>query len=102
MDLQRHDEDHHERWDPWPKITLAGRLDGTLDGQALAITADGCDVVVRFDRIGQVWRWRHVLGRLAPQLKRLRGVRVIARIGRLPAINLAPSPNVLTRWLTRF
>ena len=82
-----------------PKLILAGRLTGTLDGRPVVISADESGLVVAAGSFRTVWESRRSVGSLLPVLCMLKrhGVPLRLSIAGLVTVELLPKPNVLAR-----
>ncbi len=103
MGVQRHSEDSHPRPGPNPKLILAGRLDGFVNGRPLNLVADddgitlvpgGVRTLIALFRLRRSWRF--VAGPLNVVLARA-NVRVVIRVGWFGRVRLLPEPG----WLLR-
>ncbi len=106
MGAQRHREDPHPRPGPNPKLTLAGRLNGFLNGRPLSLVADGDGVTLVPGGVGTLVAlfrlrrsWRRVATPLRAVLART-NVRLYVRVGWLGRVPVLPDPGLLFR-LTR-
>lgn len=103
MGAERHREDPHPRPGPNPKLTLAGRLDGFVNGRPVSLVTDGDTVtlvpgststllaLVRLRR-----SWRHLAGSLRQVLART-NIRLYVRVGWLGRVQLLPDTSPFFR-----
>ncbi len=103
MGAQWHREDPHPRPGPNPKLILAGRLDGFVNGRPVSIIADGDTVTLVPGSLGTLLAlmrlrrsWRHVAGSLRQVLVRT-NIRLYVRVGWLGRVQLLPDTTPLLR-----
>lgn len=103
MGAARHREDPHPRPGPNPKLTLAGRLDGFVNGRPVSLVADGDSVtlvpggtstLLALMRLRR--SWRHVAGWLRQVLVRT-NIRLHVRVGWLGRVQLLPDTSPILR-----
>jgi hypothetical protein len=85
-----------------PKLTWVGRLHGTLAGRPMEFEADGRSGTLRLSGLACARRARSAWPRVGPVLTRAldhAGLELYGRIGRLPALRIAPRPGLLARIL---
>lgn len=96
------DQDPHARHGFLPKLIMAGRLAGSVDGRPVVIDADESGFTVSFAMLRTAWKaWRTVAA-LLPVLavaKRL-GVPVRLNVAGLVSLEVLPVPSTLLRILT--
>lgn len=88
---------------PPERLIVEGRLDGTLDGRPVTITADEKGICLTVDSVGSAWRLRRQLpsfGGVFAELQRGQ-VPVRLRIGTLGELPVLPRPNWIPRWVVR-
>ncbi len=103
MGVQRHGEDPHPRPGPKPKLILAGRLDGFLNGRPLSIVAEDHQITLVPGGLGSLLElfkirrsWRFVKPPLRMFLHRA-NIRLLLRLGWFGQLQLLPNPNMLLR-----
>lgn len=96
MGAERHREDPHLRPGPIPKLTLAGRLDGFVNGRPVSLVADGDTVTIVPGSTGTLLAlmrmrrsWRQVLVRT--------NIRLYIRVGWFGRVQLLPDTSPLLR-----
>ena len=102
MGLQRHAEGPHSGSGPTPKLTLAGRLDGSVDGRPVTLLADGRDLTLVSGSIRTLFRLRRMWGAVAGPLGTIftqTDIRLFVRVGRLGRVELLPNPSLLFRLI---
>ncbi len=99
MDSDRDAEDSHARRGHVPKLSLVGRLDGTLDGRLVTFVADGESATLRFTSLlgalslGRCWpNIRSLLRGLVPS-----GFAVRVKLPGLPTATVFPRPSLFAR-----
>lgn len=102
MGPERLDDDPHGGSCETPKLTLAGRIDGTVDGRPIRILAARRDVIFEAGRLRTFLAarrgWRSTFLPLRALLARME-VRLLVRLGRFGTIELFPRPALLTRLM---
>jgi hypothetical protein len=100
---ERHREDPHPRPGPKPKLTLAGRLDGFVNGRPVSFIADGDRVTLVPGSPGTLLAlmrlrrtWHHVAGSLRQVLART-NIRLFVRVGWFGRVQLIPDTSPLLR-----
>jgi hypothetical protein len=100
---ERHREDPHPRPGHNPKLTLAGRLDGFVNGRPVSLVADGDTVtlvpgststllaLIRLRR-----SWRHVAD-LPRQVLGRTNIRLYVRVGWFGRVQLLPDTSPFFR-----
>ena len=102
MDSAWHPKNPYERHGFFPKLILAGRLTGTLDGRPVVISAAEQTISIHLASLRSAWGLRKyartLLSSVGPGLRFLAdaGLRVEGRVGAWPAVELLPSPGLLT------
>lgn len=102
MGTERDNEDSHRRRGSTPKLSLAGRIDGMVDGRPVTLIAEGQNLVL----IVQRWRTlltirrssRSVIQALSEFLTRS-DIRLFVRIRWLGRVEVHPNPSFLVRML---
>ena len=94
-----HDEDSDERRRNAPKLILAGRLAGSVDGHPVVIDADDAGLLVTAVTFRTAWSMRILAETLFPLLITLRNAGVPLRldVAGLVVVNLLPTPSLLAR-----
>lgn len=84
-----------------PKLILAGRLTGTLDGRPVVIEADDSGLVLSFAAFRTAWAARKTTVALAPALHWLRRAHVPlrVRVAGLLSAELLPNANSVVTFL---
>ena len=99
MGVARYAQDPHAGHGFVPKLILAGRLTGTLDGRPVVIDADGSGLTVSFAMLRTAWTARRSAASLLPVLgiaKRY-GVPVRLKVAGLVSLEVLPVPSTLLR-----
>ncbi len=103
MGAERHREDPHPRPGPNPKLTLAGRLDGFVNGRPVSLVADGDTVTLVPGSLGTLLAlmrlrrsWRHVAVSLRQMVART-NIRLYVRVGWLGRAQLLPDTSPFLR-----
>lgn len=96
-----HDEDSDTGHRNRPKLILAGRLTGSLDGRPVVIKADECGLVLSVMTFRTAWRLRRILGTLLPALRALQRCELPVRleVAGIVVVILLPRPGALVRFL---
>ncbi len=92
MGSERHDEDSHKGpWHP-PKLTLVGRLEGTLDGRPWSLEAEKGDLALTVAGLASLLSVRRLLRQrhrvLSPLISSL-DARAHIKCGRWPSVSLS-------------
>ena len=105
MGAARDDEDPHQGHGHVPKLIMAGRLVGTLDGRPVVIDADDTGITLGLGSLGAAWSaWKGARSSrgLLGLLKRS-NVAVRVTIARSVTLELLPRPSTVARialpWL---
>ena len=95
------DQDPHPGHGFIPKLIVAGRLTGTLDGRPVVIDADEGGVVVSFTTVAGAWAAKRSATALVPLLAvaRRSAMPVRLNVAGLVALEVLPRPNRLVRFL---
>lgn len=103
MGAQRHRKDPHPRPGPNPKLTLAGRLDGFVNGRPVSLVAHDDGITLVPGGVGTLLTlfrlrrsWRLVAGPLRRVLDRT-NIRLYVRIGWFGRVQLLPDPGLIFR-----
>ena len=100
MGLKRHAEDPYQRPGPTPKLILAGRLDGTVNGRPITLLADGGDLTLMCGSMRTLFGMRRMWGTVAQPLGRIlagTNIRLMVQVGWLGRVELLPNPSLLFR-----
>jgi hypothetical protein len=95
------DEDSDERRRNAPKLILAGRLAGSVDGRPVVIEADDKGLLVTAVTFRAAWSMGRHVDAVFPLLLALRNAGVPLRVGvaGLGVVNLLPTPSLLARLI---
>ena len=101
MGAARDHEDPDERHGYVPKLILAGRLTGTLDGRPVVIEAGDTGLLVSFPAVQSAWAARRTADSLVPVLRMLKrnGIAVRLRLAGLVTVDLLPTPSGVVRLI---
>ncbi len=101
MGTARHHENPDERHGYVPKLILAGRLTGTLDGRPVVIEAGDAGLLVSFPALRTAWAARRTAVSLVPVLRLLKrnGIAVRLRLAGLVSVELLPTPSGVARLI---
>ena len=100
MGAARDDQDPHERHGYVPKLILAGRLSGTLDGRPVVIDADDSGITLSVTKFWTAWNLRGSVQSLLPALRVLNRCGVPVRFGMAGfSLEVLPRPSVLVRMV---
>ncbi len=95
-------EDPHGRIGPTPKLTMAGRIDGEVDGRPVSLTAERQTLVFSAKSVRTLLKvrrsWRSMVQPLRALLTRS-DVRLLVRVGWLGSVEVLPNPSYLVRRL---
>ncbi len=100
MGAARNLENPYERYGYVPKLTLAGRLTGTLNGRPVVIEADDSGLLVSFSAFRSAWAARRTAASFLPVLRLLKqnGIALRLRLAGLVTLDLLPSPSGVVRF----
>ena len=102
MGSERHYEDSHRRRGSTPKLSLAGQIDGVVDGRPVTLLAERKDLILTAGRLRTLLmierRWRSIIPTLRALLTRS-DIRLFARIRWLGQVEVHPNPTFLVRML---
>jgi hypothetical protein len=93
LGLERHGKDPDEGSRCSPKLTLVGRITGTVNGRPWSVSGDGEVVAVEMPDLATAFKFRRAMLLLPPgPSKLLSGIVVPLRlhIGRWPGISIGP------------
>lgn len=95
-----HTEDPHAGHGNAPKLILAGRLAGTLNGRPVVIDADESGLAVAIASFGAAWASSRSMRSLLPVLGGLKrhGIPVRVTIAGLVSLDVLPKPSTLARF----
>jgi hypothetical protein len=100
MGAERDDQNSHSQSGPNPKLSLAGRLDGSVDGRPFRLVADNRDLLFAPNKLSTLLllqrSWRATLYPLR-EIFRLAQIRLLVRIGWFGNVEVFPKPNYLLR-----
>jgi hypothetical protein len=99
--VARYAQDPHTRHGFVPKLIVAGRLTGTLDGRPVVIDADESGFAVSFAMLRTAWTaWRSAPA-LLPVLAiaKRHGVPVRLNVAGLVSLEVLPVPSTLLRMI---
>lgn len=101
MGSARNHENSNEGHGCVPKLTLAGRLTGSLDGRPVVIDADDSGLLVTIPAFQTAWTARRMLGSLMPLLQTLKLSRVPLRlrVAGIISVELLPYTSVVAKLL---
>ena len=102
MGSERDDEDPHRGRGSTPKLRLAGRIDGIVDGRPVSLVAERQDLVLTVGRMRTLKTiersWRSIIHPLRRFLTRS-DIRLFVRISWLGRVEVHPKPSFLVRML---
>ena len=101
MGAERDPENPHEGYRYVPKLILAGRLTGTLDGRPVVIEAGESGLLVSFPAFQSAWAARRISGSMIPALQMLKrfDIPLSLRVAELVTFELLPRPSGVIRFL---
>ena len=95
-------QDSHQGVGQKPKLSLAGRLDGYVDGRPVSLVAEDRDITLitgKFRTLLTLRRsWQAIMQPLQAVLERAE-IRLLVRMGWFGQVELFPNPNYLVRLL---
>ena len=99
MDSARDDEDSYAGHRHVPKLILAGRLTGTLDGRPVVISADDAGVTLDLSTLRSAWTLRNYGSAALPFLQSLKAAHIplTLRLAGSVSVPLLPKAG----WLVR-
>jgi hypothetical protein len=102
MGLEWDCKDPDRRIGPTPKLTMAGRLDGEVDGRPVSLSAERQTLVFSAKSVRTLLTlrrsWRSMVEPLRALLTRS-DVRLLVRVGWLGSLEVLPHPSYLVRRL---
>ncbi len=105
MGLERHREDPHEGSGCSPKLTLVGRLAGTVDNRPWSFSSDGQTMTLELPGLATALKLRRAVSKLPAFVSRIAGdidLPVRVRVGRWPALKIGSRslllPLLLPGW----
>lgn len=105
MGAERHRQDPHPRSGHSPKLTVAGRLDGFVNGRPMSIVAEDHQVTIvpgEFGALLELYKirrsWRSVVGPLRIFFHKA-NIRLFVRVGWFGRVQFFPDSGLLSRWL---
>jgi len=102
MGAERDDEDPHRRRGSTPKLRLAGRIDGVVDGRPVSLVAERQDLVLTVERWRTLLTIRRGSQSLIHPLREFltrSHIRPFVRIRWLGRVEVHPKPSFLVRML---
>lgn len=102
MDHDWHAESTHTGLKFGPKLTVTGRLRGTVSGRPVELEARGRQLLLQMSSLRSVWRLRPSLKTSMLPLLRLliaSGISLRVSIGSRLTVNVLPKPNLALRVL---
>jgi hypothetical protein len=95
---ERNDEDLHLGRGQWPKISLAGYLDGMLDRRPVRLIFDRSSITLRVHGVSTIFALRKIWRGCGPSLieiLKLAKIKLLIQAGRLVTLEVYPRPNAL-------
>ena len=102
MGFERDDEDPHRGTGATPKLTLAGRIDGTVDGWPVSLVAERRNLVLdvgRFRTLLTIRRGGRSTFSPIRSFLAWSDIRLLVRIGWLGSVEVLPNPSYLVRLM---
>ena len=101
MGVARHHEDPHAGHGYVPKLMVAGRLTGSVDGCPVVIDADESGIVLTVARFRTAWGLRRSVRTLLPVLGSLKrfGVPLRVRVAGILSLDVLPRVSPLARFI---
>ena len=102
MGAARDHENPHEGHGYVPKLILAGRLTGTLDGRPVVIEAGESGLLLSMPAFQTAWTARRMLGSVLPLLQALKNFNVPLRlrIAGIVSVELLPKPSAVVKLVS--
>jgi hypothetical protein len=99
MGSARDPQDPHAGHRHVPKLILAGRLTGTVDGRPVVISADEAGVILDVSTLYSGWRLRKYGSAVLPVLKWLNTLHIplVMRVAGAVSVPLLPKSGLLVR-----
>jgi len=99
MDPARHAEDPDKGYGQSPKLILAGRLTGTLDGRPVVISADNAGLTLDLSSLRSAWTLRKSGGVVVPFVQFLNASHIPLRLRLFGGVSfdVLPKPGLLVR-----
>ena len=99
MGAARYDEDPDAGYRCPPKLILAGRLMGTLDGRPVVISADDTGLTLDLSTLRSAWTLRKYGSVVLPLLQLLKASRIplTMRVAGVVSVRLLPKAGLLAR-----
>ena len=99
MGSPRDAEDSHARHGYVPKLILAGRLTGTVDGRPVVISADDAGVTLDLSSLRSAWKLRNYGSAAFPVLQLLKASRIplTLRVAGALSVPVLPKAGLLVR-----
>ncbi len=99
MGAARDHENPDERYGYVPKLILAGRLTGTLDGRPVVIEAGASGLLFSMSSFRTAWAARRTLEPLLPVLQTLKRFKVPfrLRVAGIVSVELLPNTSALAK-----
>lgn len=102
MGFFRHPQDHDARFGFGPKLTVTGRLAGSLLGRPVELEAFGRELLLRIPNLRSAWRLRRSASTsIHPLLRSLRACNIAlrVRVGSRMTVEVLPEPSFGLRLL---
>ncbi len=99
MGSARHTEDSHAGHRHVPKLILAGRLTGTLDGRPVVISADDAGLTLDLSSLRSAWTLRKYVGVGLPFLQLLKAAHIPLTLRLAGGVSVPVLPKA--GWLVR-
>ncbi len=102
MDSQWHHQDPHPRFGSRPKVTLAGRIDASINGRPFSLIASDQDLVLTTNDLKTLLNLKGQWPAFGSLLRRFFSVtetRLLIRYKRLNSIEVFPRPARFVRWI---
>ena len=102
MGIFWHTQDHYARCGFGPKLTVTGRLAGSLLGRPVELEASGRELLLRIPNLRSAWRLRRSASTsIHPLLRSLSayGIALRVRVGSRLTVEVLPQPSFGLRLL---
>ena len=96
------DENPYQKCGSKPKLILAGRLVGTVDGRPVSLIAKGHELTFSVSKVATLFALRRFWNYLSPLLGVLpeqSGIKLLVRLGWLGSLEAHPRPGLLLRMM---